>query len=223
MEPCKAISGSSIAAVGDGVPPINVYYQGPDKAIYEKKDRGVWEDPQQLVCDAIALTAISAISLKSALFICILIFLVPIMPTDMDELRIYYQGNDHKIRERCYAAGSWTDGYKFPIDVPPRTRIATVSWKDESEIRLYVQDNADNIVEWCYDDTRGWRGTDFRTMASPGTDIAATSTVLEGVSLIWLFYHGVRGNHEILQERICYGTGKQVVWTVARDVCGSGV
>jgi hypothetical protein len=75
MEHCKAIPGSSIAAVGDGVPPISVYYQGPDKAIYEKKDNGVWQDVRQLVCGAIALTAISAIFLKSAPFIILSLFL----------------------------------------------------------------------------------------------------------------------------------------------------
>jgi len=193
MEPCQAIPGSSIAAVGSAMPPISVYYQGPDNAIYEKKDTNVWQVAQKLVCDAMALTAISAVSFKSAPFPILFDFSVLIVSTDMDEMRLYYQDSNFKIRELRLAAGSWMSepSSELPIEVPSRTSIASVSWNDGSEIRLYVQDGAMDIVEWCYDDRNGWRTTEFRTAARQGTDIAATSAELKEVALIWLFYHGV--------------------------------
>ena len=134
---------------------------------------------------------------------------------DLSKLRLYYQDSDSTVRERLLNGEVWTPGFKFPINTPRTTRIATVSWNDQAEIRLFIQDHTMDIIEWAYHSSTGWESTKFRTPALAFTDIAATTIILKDKPHIWLYFHSPNGT---LQRRICLEDNGAMKWTDAEDV-----
>ena len=135
---------------------------------------------------------------------------------DLKKLRLYYQESDSTVREQRLDGEVWTPGFKFPINTPTTTRIATVAWNNQAEIRLFIQDHTMDIVEWAYHSSdAGWENTKFRTPALPFTDIAATVVILNNKPYIWLYFHSPNGT---LQRRICFEDSGVVKWTNAEDV-----
>jgi hypothetical protein len=219
-DPAKGLPGTSMAAVkssqGSPFNAFNVFFQGPDRAIYEKKITNGWQPPRKVVLDAMTLTGLSAVSANGRLFrVPFCSYKVKILSTDLNRVRLYYQDSNSSIRELRFAVGSWTQGFNFPIRVPSHTNMAAVAWSDEAQIRLFVQDDTMDIIEWSYNVQDGWQSTPFRTKAMPFTDIAATTMTLDGVQYIWLYFHGANGT---LQIRICSEVDDVASWTDAQNL-----
>jgi hypothetical protein len=74
VDPPKALPGGSVAAVNTIQGAFfNVFFQGPDRAIYGRKFLDLWagwQPPRLVVYDAMALTAISAVA-ATGMLLCV--------------------------------------------------------------------------------------------------------------------------------------------------------
>lgn len=129
--------------------------QGADGAIYGKVyakfPHQEWKPVRKVVSDVMLLTALSAVSTNGKLFSCCILNLNCLSSlADLKKLRLYYQESDSTVREQRLDGGIW---FKFPIETPTTTRIATVAWNDHRN------------------SSSGWEGANFRTPALSFTDI----------------------------------------------------
>jgi hypothetical protein len=92
-------------------------------------------------------------------------------------IRLYYQDEQHTLRELCYEAGGWYAGRLAVTDAAPGTAVAAVSWRNSQgdvHIRVYFQDTANRLVEQCNDHGSWATGGLSRPVATVSAGVAAT-------------------------------------------------
>ncbi|KAF2966505.1 hypothetical protein GQX73_g7044 [Xylaria multiplex] len=153
--------GSDVATTVIGTLACKVYYQDTEDVIHEltcSNDSG-WQDTST------NFTAKPGSPLASVSF------------NSGNEVHVYIVSAEGYLEERVYSSeqDGWSPGTldNSRFRVAEASRLAAVSWPEDSSIRLYAQNPDDTIQEYQYEASTGWKNPVVLPSAEFGSSLAA--------------------------------------------------
>jgi hypothetical protein len=82
------------------------------------------------------------------------------------DLQVYYQDVKGWLRDYISGPRGWQQG-NLLVEVPPRTPLAAVYWRDNGDVRVYYRSYSNEVVEIVYAENK-WRARPNRLTACIG-------------------------------------------------------
>ncbi|KAI0548120.1 fucose-specific lectin [Xylaria curta] len=160
MSEAPARDGTDVATTATATDECRVYYQDTKGAIHEHIHLPTgWQPATTLALAAKPASPLASVSFDSG-----------------KEVHVYYVSVAGYLEEYVYKFNKgWKPGplNDFKFSVSEASKLAAVSWPEDSGIRVYAQNHDGTIQEYQYEASKGWRNPVVLPVAQVGSSLAA--------------------------------------------------